>query len=152
LRSSTAMKSTLGGFSLDDHSWVDHIKVTVPAGTFTATDTAPWAYTWDLPDQGNVDVTAVAYDAVGNASAPVTIQVTVDSLSRSRSREFAARRRGNERENDQQAAPRSHFFLPNRRQPSSGSGYPVDDQRRVMNRGNTAGQIALQRTSAVEHN
>jgi hypothetical protein len=71
----------VGGFSEDDHSWVDHVRITVPAGTYTATDTSPWAYTWDLPDQGVVDVTAVAYDVVGNASSPFPVQVIVDSLA-----------------------------------------------------------------------
>ncbi|MFZ0545430.1 MAG: cohesin domain-containing protein [Candidatus Promineifilaceae bacterium] len=71
----------MGGFSQDGDTWVDHVDVTVPAGTFTATDTNPWAYTWDLPDDGIVTVSAVAYDSVGNASAPASVQVTVDSLA-----------------------------------------------------------------------
>ncbi|HSH04040.1 MAG TPA: LamG-like jellyroll fold domain-containing protein [Anaerolineae bacterium] len=70
----------MGGFSQDEHSWIDRVEVTVPAGTYTATGATPWAYTWDLPDQGVVSVSAIAYDAVGNASTPASINVTVDSL------------------------------------------------------------------------
>lgn len=71
----------VGGFAEDDDSWVDHVQVSVPAGTYTATATSPWAYAWDLPDEGIVTVTAVAYDVVGNAGAPFNVQVTVDSLA-----------------------------------------------------------------------
>ena len=71
----------MGGYSNDANSWVDRVEVTVPAGTFTATDTSPWAYTWELPDEGIVTVSAVAYDSVGNASTPASVQVIVDSLA-----------------------------------------------------------------------
>ncbi|MCB8944437.1 MAG: tandem-95 repeat protein [Ardenticatenaceae bacterium] len=71
----------VGGFAEDNGSWVDHIAVTVPAGTFTANGRSPWAFLWDLPNEGIVSVTAVAYDAVGNASTPFTTQVIVDSLA-----------------------------------------------------------------------
>ena len=70
----------VGGTSADSNTWVDHVEITVPGGTFTATGTAPWAYTWELPDDGVVNVTAIAYDSVGNASASDTITVAVDSL------------------------------------------------------------------------
>ena len=79
----------MGGYSADDDSWVDHVKITVPSGTYTATDTAPWAYTWDLPDDGIVTVSVVAYDALGNASDPVAVQVTVDSLAPTITTSFA---------------------------------------------------------------
>ncbi len=71
----------VGGFASDDLTWVDHVEVTVPAGTFDAAGTTPWAYTWELPDGGSASVTAIAYDAAGNASAPFEVVVTVDSLA-----------------------------------------------------------------------
>ena len=79
----------MGGIAQDDLSWVDHVKVTVPAGTYTATGSSPWAYTWELPDDGIVTVSAVAYDVVGNASAPFDVQVTVDSLTPTITTDFA---------------------------------------------------------------
>ena len=72
----------VGGFAQDATTWVDRVELTVPAGTFDATLTdSQWAYTWDLPDDGVVDVTAVAYDLLNNASDPAAIQVTVDTLA-----------------------------------------------------------------------
>ena len=76
----------MGGFSQDDHTWVDRVEVTVPVGdgatteTHVASDISPWAYTWDLPDDGIVTPSAIAYDGVGNASVLDDVTVTVDSL------------------------------------------------------------------------
>ncbi len=71
----------IGGFANDATSWVDRVDVTVPAGTFTASGTSPWAYTWELPSDGVHTITTVSYDAVGNASSVDSIQVAVDSLA-----------------------------------------------------------------------
>ena len=71
----------IGGFAQDSDSWVDNVQVSLPAGTFTATAASPWAYSWDLPDEGLATLTAVAYDVVGNPSPPFNVQVTVDSLA-----------------------------------------------------------------------
>jgi hypothetical protein len=69
----------MGGFAQDGDSWVDYVEVTVPGGTYTATGTSPWAYTWQLPADGIVNLSAVAYDAAGNASVLDSVQVTVDT-------------------------------------------------------------------------
>ncbi len=58
----------MGGSSNDPSTWVEYVELIVPSGTYTATGSTPWSYTWDLPDDGIVDIYAVAYDAVGNAS------------------------------------------------------------------------------------
>ena len=71
----------MGGFAEDNETWVDYVKVTVPSGTYTATNTFPWAYQWELPDDGIITVSAVAYDILGNASEPFSTTVTVDSLA-----------------------------------------------------------------------
>jgi len=49
------------------------------AGTVTAEGENPWAYTWSLPADGVHNLTATAYDYLGHASAPATVQVTVDN-------------------------------------------------------------------------
>ena len=71
----------MGGIANDDLTWIDHVKVNIPSGTFTATDTTNWAHTWELPDDGEFTVSATAYDAAGNASNPFPVRVTVDSLA-----------------------------------------------------------------------
>ena len=69
-------------FAQDANSWIDNVQVTVPAGTYSATlQESQWGYTWELPPDGVVNVSAVAYDYLGNASAPVAVQVTVDTLA-----------------------------------------------------------------------
>ncbi|MCP4542038.1 MAG: hypothetical protein GY832_33345 [Chloroflexi bacterium] len=70
----------MGGYAQDGNSWIDHVQVTVPGGTYTATGASPWAYTWELPADGIVTISAVAYDKLGNPSAADAVSVTVDSL------------------------------------------------------------------------
>lgn len=78
----TSQFYVMGGYAADATSWLDHVDVTVPAGTFAATlSDARWGYTWELPDDGLITVTAVAYDALGNASSPASVQVLVDTLA-----------------------------------------------------------------------
>ncbi|MEM7798767.1 MAG: hypothetical protein AAF633_06230 [Chloroflexota bacterium] len=51
-------------------------------GTHIATLTdAQWGYTWELPDDGDITISAVAYDVVGNVSAADTVDVIVDTLA-----------------------------------------------------------------------
>ena len=70
----------VGGNAGDATSWVDHVRVNLPgAGIVTAEGENPWAYTWELPDDGVYDLTTTAYDYLGHASAPDTVQVTVDN-------------------------------------------------------------------------
>ncbi|MEM7799673.1 MAG: hypothetical protein AAF633_10830, partial [Chloroflexota bacterium] len=76
----TSQFYVIGGFAQDDVSWVDRVSVTVPGTTADATlDDAAWAYTWQLPADGVVTLSATAYDALGNASQPTSVQVTVDT-------------------------------------------------------------------------
>ncbi|MEZ4591413.1 MAG: hypothetical protein R3D55_09765 [Chloroflexota bacterium] len=78
----TSQFYVMGGYANDAASWLDHVDVIVPAGTFAATlADSRWGYTWELPDDGLVTVTAVAYDALGNASSPASVQVLVDTLA-----------------------------------------------------------------------
>ena len=72
----------IGGLAQDETSWVDNVQVTVDTGTYSGTLTdSRWGYTWQLPDDGVVTLTAVAYDILGNASDPHSVQVTVDTLA-----------------------------------------------------------------------
>ena len=70
----------VGGNASDGSSWVDRVDVQLPwAGTVTAEGENPWAYTWSLPADGIYDIDAVAYDALGHASATDQVQVMVDN-------------------------------------------------------------------------
>ncbi|MEM7799105.1 MAG: hypothetical protein AAF633_07950, partial [Chloroflexota bacterium] len=76
----TSQFYVMGGFAQDDSSWVDRVEVTVPGTTANATLTdSRWGYTWQLPADGAVTLSAIAYDGLGNASAPAAVQVTVDT-------------------------------------------------------------------------
>ncbi|MFZ0546704.1 MAG: cohesin domain-containing protein [Candidatus Promineifilaceae bacterium] len=77
----TSQYYVVGGFTQDADSWVDHVQVTVPGGTYSATlSDSQWGYTWNLPADGLVTVSAVAYDLAGNASDPTAVQVLVDTV------------------------------------------------------------------------
>ncbi|MCA9952037.1 MAG: hypothetical protein KDE48_20445, partial [Anaerolineales bacterium] len=69
----------LGGGAADATTWVDHVAVTVPGGTYTATGTAPWAYTWELPADGVHNLSVQSVDFLGNVSSTDTRQVMVDN-------------------------------------------------------------------------
>jgi hypothetical protein len=70
----------IGGSASDPSSWVTRVDVALPiAGTVTAEGISPWAYTWNLPADGVYDLTATAYDYLGHASPPDTVNVTVDN-------------------------------------------------------------------------
>ena len=76
----TSQYYVIGGNALDTDSYIDRVEVTVDNGTHQATLTdADWGYTWQLPTDGDVTITAVAYDIVGNASTADSVQVTVDT-------------------------------------------------------------------------
>ncbi|MCP5098454.1 MAG: hypothetical protein GY943_23130, partial [Chloroflexi bacterium] len=77
----TSQYYVIGGTTADATSFVDKVEVTVDTGTYEAVLTdAEWGYTWQLPADGVVTLTAVATDILGNVSAPSSVQVTVDTL------------------------------------------------------------------------
>ncbi|MEM7799196.1 MAG: FG-GAP-like repeat-containing protein, partial [Chloroflexota bacterium] len=76
----TSQFYVIGGFAQDETSWVDRVSVTVPGTTANATlADSSWGYTWQLPADGVVNLSATACDALGNASQPASVQVTVDT-------------------------------------------------------------------------
>ncbi|MEM7797743.1 MAG: dockerin type I domain-containing protein [Chloroflexota bacterium] len=76
----TSQFYVMGGYAQDTASWLDRVEVSVPGTTTNAQLTdSQWSYTWQLPADGVVTVSATAYDALGNASAPSSVQVTVDT-------------------------------------------------------------------------
>lgn len=71
---------TIGGSAGDTSSWVDHVEVRLPGGQFvTAEGISPWAYTWNLPADGNYTLRAYACDYLGHVSPADTVDVTVDN-------------------------------------------------------------------------
>ncbi len=71
----------IGGSASDETSWVTRVDIDLPAGggTVTAEGTSPWAYAWELPEDGEYVLQAQAYDYLGRVSAPDAVNVTVDN-------------------------------------------------------------------------
>ncbi|MEJ2746604.1 MAG: hypothetical protein P8183_01600, partial [Anaerolineae bacterium] len=71
----------IGGTANDDTSWVTAVQLTLPGGPVTAEGTGTWAYTWDLPADGNYTLTAVATDVVSHTSPADSVTVMVDNTA-----------------------------------------------------------------------
>jgi len=72
----------VGGSASDETSWVTEVEVNLPnEGWVDAEGISPWAYTWELPDDGEYTLRARSYDYVGRVSLEATVAVTVDNTA-----------------------------------------------------------------------
>ncbi len=70
----------IGGSSSDETSWVTTVEVELPIqGRVEAEGTSPWAYTWELPADGQYILQAHARDYLDHEASSSTVNVTVDN-------------------------------------------------------------------------
>ena len=70
----------IGGSASDETSWVTSVEVNLPGvGWVGAERISPWAYTWELPADGQYTLQARAHDYLGRIGSSSAVNVTVDN-------------------------------------------------------------------------
>jgi len=70
----------IGGSASDEISWVTGVEIDLPGqGWVEAENISPWAFTWELPADGDYTLQARATDYLKHTGSSSTINVTVDN-------------------------------------------------------------------------
>ncbi|MBC8422471.1 MAG: FG-GAP repeat protein [Chloroflexi bacterium] len=70
----------IGGSASDETSWVTLVEVNLPnEGWVEAEGISPWAYTWELPDDGQYTLQARARDYLEREGSSGTVNVMIDN-------------------------------------------------------------------------